>query len=66
VTIRTPDGKSVFTKTINQQEPPAWLLDAPFLLPTEFTITVSNQDTDGYVVVDALQLVPHPAGPSGE
>ena len=58
VTIRNAGGNNTFIKTINQQNPPAWLLDAPFDLPAQFTVTVSNKDTDGYVVIDALQLVP--------
>lgn len=43
------------TGVIDQRNAPAWL--GPFHLPAEFEVRISNVGADGYVVVDALQVV---------
>ncbi len=54
VAISYPGGKH--TAVINQRKDSPWL--GPFELPASFTVTVTNSGTDGYVVVDGLQIVP--------
>ncbi|MFP4057426.1 MAG: FAD-dependent oxidoreductase [Candidatus Brocadiia bacterium] len=60
VTIATADGSK--TLRINQQEEPPidrlWLSLGIFRLGPDPAIVVSNGGTDGYVVVDAVQLIP--------
>jgi hypothetical protein len=40
---------------INQKKAGEWL--GPFQLPRSFTVTVSNEGANGYVVIDGLQVV---------
>ena len=62
VTVRAPAKQ--FVKTINQKQTPA--LDDLFvavgtielLAGDEVTVTISNEGTDGYVIVDGVQLLP--------
>jgi hypothetical protein len=54
VTISFPGGKR--QAVINQRRESPWL--GPYDLPASFTVTVTNAGTDGYVVVDGLQVVP--------
>ena len=54
VAIVWEGGKS--EARINQKREAPWL--GPFDLPRAFTVTISNQGGDGYVVVDGLQVAP--------
>ncbi|MBL8796994.1 MAG: DUF1553 domain-containing protein, partial [Planctomycetia bacterium] len=62
VTVKSAEGEK--TVIINQEEPPK--LDNLFRLVgkyrfnagSESTVTISNKDTDGYVIVDAVRFVP--------
>jgi hypothetical protein len=56
VTIRSVDGEK--TVIINQREEPASLGVFRFAAGKQGTVTISNAGADGFVVVDALQLVP--------
>lgn len=42
--------------TINQRQPAVWL--GPYDLPTEFSVTITNERTNGFVAVDGLQVAP--------
>lgn len=61
VTVRCADGEK--TLVINQREEPAALGVFRFAAGKQGTITISNADADGYVIVDALQLVPGGTAP---
>jgi hypothetical protein len=56
------DGKPAMSKTLNQRREPA--IDkrfeslGEFDLAKEATVVISNKDTDGHVIIDAVQLVP--------
>lgn len=62
VPIAIQQGDRVVTKKLNQRQMPA--IDklfhslGQFDLEKEVTVRISNADTDGYVVIDAVQLVP--------
>jgi len=47
------DGAPIEAR-INQREEPRWL--GPCTATKTLTVTVSNKDADGYVVVDGLQV----------
>lgn len=49
------DGK-VYRATVNQRQPADWI--GAFDLPSEFTVSLSNQGTNGVVAVDGLQVAP--------
>lgn len=44
------------TAVVNQRKESPWL--GPYDLPESFTVTVTNTKTDGFVVVDGLQVAP--------
>jgi len=46
------------TAHINQRKDPAWL--GPYRASKSLVVTVSNPDTDGYVVVDGVEVVSVP------
>jgi hypothetical protein len=60
VTITTADGEQ--TVRVNQQEPPPidglWRSLGTFPLGPDTRIVIANAGTDGYVVADAVQLLP--------
>jgi hypothetical protein len=53
VTVESDEGAA--TVRINQRKAAEWL--GPYRASKELTITVTNRETDGYVVVDGVQLV---------
>ena len=56
VTVNSAEGEATFT--INQQEPPRPLGVFRFDADSPATVVVSNVGADGFVTVDAVQLVP--------
>jgi hypothetical protein len=56
------DGKPAVSKTLNQRQTPA--IDKRFQslgqleVVKEAIVVISNKDTDGHVIVDAVQLLP--------
>ncbi|HAX44633.1 MAG TPA: hypothetical protein DCY80_19010, partial [Solibacterales bacterium] len=42
--------------TVNQRQPAVWL--GPYDLPAAFTVSITNQRTNGFVAVDGLQVAP--------
>ena len=59
VTIATADGKK--TVRVNERKAPsideAFVSLGEYSLSEQTTITITNTDTDGYVVVDAVRLL---------
>jgi hypothetical protein len=60
VTIHTADGE--VNRTVDQQQPPPlaglWLSLGVHAFPKQARVVISNADTDGYVILDALMFVP--------
>ncbi len=56
VTVTSDDGAVVVR--INQRKDAEWL--GPYRAARSLTITVTNRDTDGYVVVDGVQITQAP------
>jgi hypothetical protein len=56
VTVRCADGEK--TVVINQRDESSALGVFHFVAGRQGTVTISNDGADGYVVVDALQLIP--------
>jgi len=54
--IEIEGGGKIYRAKVNQRNEPVWL--GPYDLPAEFTVTVTNRDTNGMVVVDGLQVAP--------
>jgi hypothetical protein len=50
------EGAPLETRVNQRQESP-WL--GPCRVPRQFTVTITNRDADGYVVVDGLQVAPN-------
>lgn len=49
-------GGKTYTATVNERLPADWI--GPFELPAEFTVRITNQGADGFVVVGGLQVAP--------
>ncbi len=57
-TVKIEAEAAPVTAHINQRQEPAWL--GPYRASKSLVVTVSNPDTDGYVVVDGVQVVAVP------
>lgn len=49
-------GGKTYRATVNQRAAADWI--GTYELPAEFTVRITNQGTDGFVVVDGLQVAP--------
>jgi hypothetical protein len=49
-------GGRTYRAAVNQRQDPVWL--GPYDLPAEFSVTITNRSTNGFVVVDGLQVAP--------
>ncbi|MGC4053910.1 MAG: FAD-dependent oxidoreductase [Paludibaculum sp.] len=56
VPVEISGGGKSFQATVNQRQPAVWI--GTYDLPAEFTVTVTNQGTNGAVAVDGLQVAP--------
>ncbi|QOY91042.1 FAD-dependent oxidoreductase [Paludibaculum fermentans] len=56
VPVQISGGGKTYQATVNQRQPADWL--GTYDLPAEFTVTVTNQGTNGAVAVDGLQIAP--------
>lgn len=55
VPVLIDGGGRSYRATVNQRQPAGWI--GVYDLPAEFTVTISNQGTNGVVTVDGLQVV---------
>lgn len=56
VPVEISGGGKTYQATVNQRQPADWI--GTYELPAEFTVTVTNQGTNGAVAVDGLQVAP--------
>ncbi|WP_321470806.1 FAD-dependent oxidoreductase [uncultured Paludibaculum sp.] len=56
VPVEISGGGKSYQATVNQRQPADWI--GTYDLPAEFTVTVTNQGTNGAVAVDGLQIAP--------
>ncbi len=49
-------GGKTYSARVNERQPADWM--GTYELPAEFTVRITNQGTDGVVVVDGLQVAP--------
>jgi hypothetical protein len=56
VPVEISGGGKTYQATVNQRQPADWI--GTYDLPAEFTVTITNQGTNGAVAVDGLQVAP--------
>lgn len=56
VPVEISGGGKTYQATVNQRQPAGWI--GAYDLPAEFTVTITNQGTNGAVAVDGLQVAP--------